>query len=125
MQVLEAQDVQCVFVVRRINTLALSSPEILASHYSAFGPVKEVLVPHSRVKARFSRQAAGHLRTRPGSIGFVIMADANTVEAVLQAGREQTVAGKRIIVEPFMSALTKPNKQFPTLSSEPMPAVQP
>ncbi|CAK0878652.1 unnamed protein product [Prorocentrum cordatum] len=119
LRVLEAQDVQCVFVVRRIHTLAMSSPEILASHYAAFGQIMEVLVPHSRVKHRFSRHCCGQLRTRPGSIGFVVMADARAVEAVLRAGREQTVAGKRIIVEPFKSAPAKPQQKRSGSSTPP------
>ncbi|CAK0887271.1 unnamed protein product [Prorocentrum cordatum] len=90
-------DHQCVFVARRLHTLSFASERLVASHFSAFGQVKRVLIAHT--KATRSLEAAA--RVRPGSIGFVVMAHASAVTRILESGSQQVVAGKSIVLEPF------------------------
>jgi hypothetical protein len=98
----------CVFIARRCHTLGFQSEELLAQHYSKFGQVRRVLVMPSTVKCSLKNTAK---RVRPGSIGFIVMADAESVERILQEGGEQTVAGKGITVGRFRHC-----QQFPPKS---------
>jgi hypothetical protein len=98
------EDSRCVFVVRRITSLGFQSDDVLAMHYSRFGQVRRVLVPQSKVKAQHSRRRETKWRIRPGSIGFVVMVDSQSVDRILRAGREQMMAGTSIIVEQFQPA---------------------
>jgi hypothetical protein len=100
LRMLEAEeDPRRVLVARRCHTLGFQSEQLLAEHCSEFGRVSRVLVMHSRVK--HSKRAGAPLRLRPGSIGFIVMAEAESAERILREGAERTVAGKRVEVGPF------------------------
>jgi hypothetical protein len=98
LRALEDEHPQCVFVARRCHTLGFQSDEMLARHFSKFGQVRRALVMPSTVKCTPKKAAT---RVRPGSIGFIVMADVESVERILQEGSEQTVAGKSIKVGRF------------------------
>jgi hypothetical protein len=93
------EDQACIFIARRINKLGFRSREILRQHYSQYGDVSRVLVAHSKVKP--FRDAYGHLRTRPGGLGLIVMQSAESVSKILAAGEEQLVAGHQIRVQVF------------------------
>ncbi|CAK0890438.1 unnamed protein product, partial [Prorocentrum cordatum] len=95
----EEEDPGRVLVARRCHALGFESEQLLVNHCSQFGRVSRVLVMHSRVKQK--HKPTGPVRLRPGSIGFIVMAEAEGAERVLQAGAEQTVAGRRLEVGPF------------------------
>jgi hypothetical protein len=103
---LQGEDPRKVFIARRINRMGLKSQEILAKHYSAYGEVSRVLVAPSKVKHFKSSQP----RIRPGSLGFVVMANASSVDRILAAGREQAVAGCFISIGPFEQT-TQPREE--------------
>lgn len=100
---LNGEDPLKVFIVRGIDALGVDSHELLASYYWDYGSIERVLVPHSKVTAKLyrSEKTVTRSRVRPGSMGFVVMADRKSVERILQAGGQQVVAGKCIRVEPF------------------------
>lgn len=100
MQALLQEDPLCVFTARGVNALGFESEELLGSHYSNYGRVRRVLIAHSKAKVGSSTTST-RTRLRPGSIGFVVMEDAHSARRICQAGREQTVAGKRVRVERF------------------------
>jgi hypothetical protein len=85
-----------VFIARRINSLRFHSQQVLEQHFSKYGTVTKVLVAHSRVKSYRVP------RIRPGSLGFIVMGSADSVQAILSLGREQMVGGHIITVEPFV-----------------------
>jgi len=90
----------CVLMVRKINRLGLESPSSLEAYFSKFGTVEKVMVSHSRAKSIFGRGAA---RVRPAGLGFLKMATAEEVKAVLAAGAEHEVEGVIISAHPFES----------------------
>ncbi|CAK0854474.1 unnamed protein product, partial [Prorocentrum cordatum] len=47
LQLLAAEDPDCLFVVRRINRLGFQAPRRLKRHFSGCGPVSQVLLAHS------------------------------------------------------------------------------
>lgn len=97
---LKGQDPNCVFIVRRLGSMGFQSDELLAEHYSRYGEVVEVLVPHSKaVRDRGARSQ--HLRIRPGSLGFVVMGSPEAARQALESGAEQDVGGHKVIVEAF------------------------
>jgi hypothetical protein len=95
----QEENPNCVFIARKISGMGFHSQDMLAEHYAKYGTVSKVLVAHSKVKPTH-----GQPRIRPGSLGFVVMACAKSVHAILEDGKEQTVAGHRICVEPFERA---------------------
>jgi hypothetical protein len=96
----QEEEPNCVFIARKISGMGFQSNDMLAAHYLKYGSVSKVLVAHSKVKPTH-----GQPRIRPGSLGFVVMACAKSVQAILAEGKEQTVAGHRICVEPFERAV--------------------
>mmetsp|Transcript_39130 Transcript_39130/g.102016 ORF Transcript_39130/g.102016 Transcript_39130/m.102016 type:complete len:255 (+) Transcript_39130:63-827(+) len=106
LQALQKEDPDSVFVVRGIHVLGFESPQMLMAHFSTFGEVANVLVSNSKVKP-YRRRSARQWRIRPGGIGFVVMADAASVERVLQAGSQQIVGGKSVVLEPFKMIAAK------------------
>ncbi|CAK0834654.1 unnamed protein product [Prorocentrum cordatum] len=114
MRSLQGEDPQRMLVARRCHTLGFDSAEILTSHFSQFGRVSKVLVAHSKVRPR--RDCVHSARTRPGSIAFVLMADAAAIEGIWQSGGVQMVAGRWISIEPF-SALQPPSSGSPSPGS--------
>merc|ERR1719464_2261340 len=101
---LQEEDPRCVFIARRISSMGFRSQELLATHYSHHGEVRRVLVAHSKVKP--FRSTGTKPRIRPGSLGFIVMATAESVASILGTGKEQTVAGCGILVEPFEQTAT-------------------
>jgi hypothetical protein len=97
---MQTEDPRCVFIVRRITSMGFQSQELLTMHYSRYGEVSRVLVAHSKVKP-FRNNPTAQPRIRPGSLGFVVMKTAESVELILAAGKDQTVAGVAICVQRF------------------------
>ncbi|CAK0836475.1 unnamed protein product [Prorocentrum cordatum] len=96
LQSLCREDSEHVVVVRRVNTLGIETQGALAKHFSAFGRVRRVLATQSKVATQ-----SGRSRVRAGGIAYVVMADAESVGRILQAGPRQTVASRSISVEPY------------------------
>merc|ERR1719247_3449685 len=94
----------CVFLVRKINRLGFDSPKTLGAHYSRYGTVENVLVAHSHVKSQNRHHAP---RLRPSGLGFVVMGEKEAVDAILQEGPEQMIAGQRIRVHVFTRCSTE------------------
>jgi len=89
-----------VFIVRGVGKLGFGVAGILDRHFSKFGGVSRVMVTHSKVKP--DRGSSGRApRVRAGSIGFVVMAQARAVEAIL-AKEEHVIEGVRVRVEQFV-----------------------
>jgi len=95
----QSEDPECIFIARRINKLGFRSKEILRHHYSQYDKVSRVLVAHSKVKP--FRDASGHLRTRPGGLGLIVMDSKEAVRRILAPGEEQLIAGHTIRVQAF------------------------
>lgn len=97
-----SEDPACIFVARKIHTLGFHSHKKLREHYSQYGPVSRVLVAHRKLKAiPDSYGQMGLPRTRPGSLGLIIMRNAASVQKILALGEEHVVAGHKIRVEIF------------------------
>jgi hypothetical protein len=97
LQALQAKDPGSVLIARKLHRLGFNSAQKLQEHFSQYGGVKEVLVPHSRVKASPGRRA----RTRPAAIGFVVMSSSEAAELVIADGCEHTIEGIQINVQAF------------------------
>mmetsp|Transcript_89749 Transcript_89749/g.253077 ORF Transcript_89749/g.253077 Transcript_89749/m.253077 type:complete len:269 (-) Transcript_89749:5-811(-) len=100
---LQQEDPATVFIVRRINKLGFQSPEYLKSYFESFGPVKQVHVSHSRVKA--NRQTGGDRsdafwRQRPAALGFVVMESPSDTSRILEDS-EHTIGGVQVLVQVF------------------------
>jgi len=100
LQALRNEDSRCIFIARRIGKLGFRSKEILERFFHRYGPVRTVLVAHSKVKP-FGDAAESHQRKRPGNFGLVLMKDPSAVERILGEGPSLTVAGVDIQVQPF------------------------
>jgi hypothetical protein len=75
LSVLDHEDEKCVFIVRRISKLGYAAHDILNQYFSSnFGHVKNVLLLPSRGK--------GDSRTRPASMGFIVMANRSDCETI-------------------------------------------
>mmetsp|Transcript_17592 Transcript_17592/g.50010 ORF Transcript_17592/g.50010 Transcript_17592/m.50010 type:complete len:911 (-) Transcript_17592:367-3099(-) len=96
---LSSEDPCRIFIARKINKLGFRSRGILVRHFSQYGEVSRVLVAHSKVKP--FHDAAGQLRTRPGSLGLIVMRKATAVKKILALGEEQMVAGYEIRIQCF------------------------
>lgn len=90
----------CVLMVRKINRLGLDSCKLLEAYFSKFGTVDRMMVSHSRARSIFGK---GACRVRPAGLGFLIMAKAEDVEAILAIGTEHEVEGVSISTHPFES----------------------
>lgn len=66
--VLDYEHESCIFIVRRISKLGFAAFEYLNSFFGNFGSVKHILLLPSRGK--------GDSRSRPASMGFVVMHNA-------------------------------------------------
>lgn len=97
LQALQMEDPGSVLITRRLHRLGFNSADKLKQHFEQYGVVREVLVPHSRVKASPGRRA----RTRPAAIGFVIMETAEAAYLALADGQEHMVEGTQINVQAF------------------------
>eukprot|EP00746_Dinoflagellata_sp_MGD_P005328 gnl/MRDRNA2_/MRDRNA2_110327_c0_seq1.p1 gnl/MRDRNA2_/MRDRNA2_110327_c0~~gnl/MRDRNA2_/MRDRNA2_110327_c0_seq1.p1 ORF type:complete len:406 (-),score=88.11 gnl/MRDRNA2_/MRDRNA2_110327_c0_seq1:214-1431(-) len=97
LQALQAKDPGSVLIARKLHRLGFNSAQKLQEHFSQYGAVKEVLVPHSRVKASPGRRA----RTRPAAIGFIVMSSSEAAAAVIEQGNEHMIEGIQINVQAF------------------------
>lgn len=97
---LKDKDPANIFIARRINKLGFKSVEIIQQHFALYGKVETVLVPHSKVKPWLS-QNSQTARVRPGSLGIIVMEDAESVKQILALGEEQIIAGHKTIVGKF------------------------
>lgn len=91
LQTLKTVDQQHVIIVRKIKKLGFNSATALRQHFGRCGTVERIFVSHSHL----------HSRTRPASLGFVVMDSAESREAALAMGAEQVVRDITIYVGPF------------------------
>jgi hypothetical protein len=113
---LQEEDPDRILIARKISGMGFDSVDLLTAHYSKFGSVFKVLVAHSKVKPFQAK--GGQARIRPGSLGFVVMGSTESVQAILDVGKEQVVAGHRIWVEPFERAAKYQEKASDAASSK-------
>mmetsp|Transcript_24439 Transcript_24439/g.42764 ORF Transcript_24439/g.42764 Transcript_24439/m.42764 type:complete len:410 (-) Transcript_24439:163-1392(-) len=99
LQLLSNEDPDCLFIVRRINKLGFKAARTLKRHFSAYGTVVRVLAAHSTVRQHGDPQC--HARRRPSSLGFVQMANTESVGKILELGDEQDIEGAMIRVQRF------------------------
>jgi len=97
LQLLSAENPDCLFIVRRISKLGFKATRTLKRHFSTYGQVVRVLVAHSTVR----HNGQSHQRQRPSSLGFVQMGTPEAVKNILAAGFEQDIEGASIHVQKF------------------------
>jgi hypothetical protein len=93
------EDPQCIFIVRKVNRLGFRSVEVLTKFFEQHGTVVKVLVAHSKVKR--NQPGNAELYLRPGSLGFVLMKNQESVQRILAGGPTVTVQGTPIRVQAF------------------------
>jgi hypothetical protein len=98
LQALRGEDLRAVFIARQINKIGFSSAEVLRAHFTQYGPVKDVLVAHSRVK---DFRQTGHSRVRPAGLGFIVMEKAADTAKIMTDGPEHVVRGVTVRVQEF------------------------
>jgi len=96
---LRNEDPKSVFITRRIKGLGFWSKELLIEHFSKYGKVKQVLIPHTKVKP--FRDAEIRARSRPGNFGLVVMNSQAVVQRIFAEGSEHTINGVTIEVQVF------------------------
>lgn len=101
LQVLRQSNQSCVFSVRKIHKMGLSSPSILRSHFAQYGEVKDVLVAHSHVKCAGQSGPNAQRRLRAAGLAFVVMDSEEAVANILADGPEHNVRGYIVFTEPF------------------------
>lgn len=104
---LKNKDPQCVFIVRGINKLGFHSRDVLWQHFSQYGQVRMVLVSHSK-----TRVSNCHYRTRPSSVGHVVMNNPAEVQSVFAAGKNQSIQGQMVHMERFEWPTAREPPQF-------------
>jgi len=97
LQSLQEENPHTVLIARRLHPLGFGSVQMLEEYFGVYGPVKDILVPDSRVKASPGRRA----RARPASIGFVVMLTAKAAQLALADGDLHTIGGHPITVQAF------------------------
>jgi len=98
LEALRLHNPECVLKVRKIKQLGWDSSSLLRSHGEQFGDVLEVYATPSVMKPNPKRPGG---RVRPAAVGFIVMADADGLAAVLAGGREQLVSGVTVEVSAF------------------------
>lgn len=93
---MDDEDANCVMVVRKLRKLGLRAQDILQKYCSQYGEVVSVVVAASKVKG-----GHGEARSRPGSLGYVVMKNAGAVDKILAAGDEPTLANVSIKIQRF------------------------
>jgi hypothetical protein len=91
--VLDSEREECIFIVRKISKLGFGAYDSIRSYFSVYGTVKRVLLLPSRGKA--------DSRTRPASMGFVVMSNPYECVSVLSSSSHR-VANVDIHVEKFV-----------------------
>ena len=95
-EVLSVLDTECeenVFIVRRISRLGHTAYTALSTYFSSFGRVKRILLLPSRGK--------GDSRSRPASMGFVVMEDCLDCAIICQSDSYKINYVEDIRVEKF------------------------
>lgn len=87
-----------VIIVRKIKALGFASVEALREYFEEFGPVEDVIVPHSSTKPG-PRRGLG--RMRPGVMGFVVMGNSEAAEAAMEKAEAHVVRDVAIKVSWF------------------------
>ncbi|KAF4665140.1 hypothetical protein FOL47_004783 [Perkinsus chesapeaki] len=100
LQELDTEDESCIFIVRRIHKFGFKSPVFLREYFEEYGEVRKVLVAHSR-QVQPGPNDTTRTRSRPASLGFVLMADPESVQRILADGPVHMVADVEITVHPF------------------------
>jgi len=90
-----------VVLVRKISRLGFDAPSILKNHFSWYGVVSQVRVPHSKVKVFSGTSRRPAFRWRPSSLGFIVMKSSADATAIIKQGSQQVIAGVLIQVQPF------------------------
>jgi len=114
---LQSYQPACVFVVRGISTIssrAADAVDLLASHFSVYGPVNKVLVPHQKIKAHLDQTAQLQVKARPDNRGFILMKDPRSVQKIMDAGPVHVVCDTlgqihRVTTEQFQPSLEGPS----------------
>mmetsp|Transcript_26896 Transcript_26896/g.55874 ORF Transcript_26896/g.55874 Transcript_26896/m.55874 type:complete len:270 (+) Transcript_26896:3-812(+) len=88
---LESVEQDRAMIVRKIKKLGFKSASLLRAHFEQFGGVERVYVSHSHLQTR----------TRPASLGFIVMDSKEGSRAALAVGPEQVVGACTISVKPF------------------------
>ncbi|KAF4728038.1 hypothetical protein FOZ63_014715, partial [Perkinsus olseni] len=100
LQELDEEDENCISIVRRIHKFGFKSPVFLREYFEEYGQVRKVLVAHSR-QLQPGPNDTTRTRSRPASLGFVLMADSESVQRILADGPVHMVADVEITVHPF------------------------
>lgn len=95
---LENVDPQCVFQVRNIQALGFESPELLRSHFEAYGEVEEIFLSNAHEK---SPDLPTGNRLRPSGMAFIKMFSADDAQRIIAEGEHHVVAGSPIVVRKF------------------------
>eukprot|EP00929_Paragymnodinium_shiwhaense_P123246 TRINITY_DN9687_c0_g1_i2.p1 TRINITY_DN9687_c0_g1~~TRINITY_DN9687_c0_g1_i2.p1 ORF type:complete len:413 (+),score=78.33 TRINITY_DN9687_c0_g1_i2:120-1358(+) len=96
------KDPDRLLVLRRINRLGLRAARLLKKYFSRYGEVKLALTGHSSVMMSSHGGGEPAARTRVASLGFLEMASAEAVQAILRDGAEHELSGRFIRVEKFI-----------------------
>jgi hypothetical protein len=98
-----------ILTVRRIHKLGFESAQVLRAHFSSFGVVDKILLLPSRRKITSGR-GTGCARTRPSSMGFVVMKDVASVDMALlerlSEDNTHNVCGFKLVVQKFERSTT-------------------
>lgn len=95
LSVLDEEDESCIFIVRRVSKLGYAARDALDRYFSwHYGPVKRILLLPSRGK--------GDSRTRPASMGFVVMANRSDCKRIYESSDSYRVNGVDVQVQRFM-----------------------
>lgn len=93
LQSLQDEDQRCILLLRDIQKLGFSPQALLMSHFSNFGPVKQIMVARSATNGARKRS-----RIRPAGLGFVVMENAEAAAAILDQGERQVIQGTAVEV---------------------------
>ncbi|EER11872.1 hypothetical protein Pmar_PMAR015579 [Perkinsus marinus ATCC 50983] len=100
LQELDEEDENCIFIVRRIHKFGFKSPVFLREYFEEYGQVCKVLVAHSR-QLQSGPHDTTRTRSRPASLGFVLMGDSESVQRILADGPTHKIADVEITVHHF------------------------
>jgi len=95
---LATMDSNRVILVRGITRLGLDSAAALEGYFAKFGTIDRVMVSHSHCKT-----AAGSVRMRPATVGFVVMSSVDEAQSAFASGAKHVVQGVSVALGPFQS----------------------
>lgn len=99
LRILEAEDPDCLLIVRRISKLGFKATRSLKKYFSAYGPVVKVLLAHSTARQYSDQQF--HVKRRPSNLGFIQMGSAEATKLILAKGINQEIEGVSVCVQRF------------------------